>query len=657
MTSPDFVSLVHDDDLITPLFLGPLSRLDFDCAELLVHRDQLVHEPGIQRGVFLVMLHLHKDWSEDQWPSLLTGETKLKPEWFERDALTVLRVRTCADLVPGDPRLPAELQPMYRDLKWVQADLLGTYTWEKTSQGMRKPAFFSNPGLMSVAQRYCAFHASARLRELLVNGTVQATQRIRFGTLRYSENAVALIPPTLSYLSMHDIRGKRSAMFGKTRLGKSNTVKLLVQGMLDVTKHKPTVGQLIFDVNGEYANSNPQDGQQAIASAYPDRCKVYYLADQRDRGSDSHLLRFNVYEQTDQVMGSFRELLPDAVSESEYVRHLLNCRLPPAVMPQERDTLRSQFNHRRMRKIMLFWSILQTAGFEYDETRLHLMLARMGSPLGFNPGFAPNLRLAAYQAVMNDMPPRAPANFKEMVDEFICIVRFALRFPNDPSLRTDAAFIFDSDEEVMASFLCPEAGVGPYVLRALVDYHAPQANDFVIETIELLELGQTVIVDLSSANERIIRYFARTLSTAVFNRQEVKFVQNLDRDHFIQIYFEEAHMIFPPNAGNVIDIYSRFAKEGAKFNIGIVYSTQSPSTVNRDLLAQTENFFIGHLSSQIEVDALAVVQYAFKGLEQDIMQSRTPGYMRVLTASHRYPLSLQVNRYDGQSLLMKDSES
>ena len=74
-------------------------------------------------------------------------------------------------------------------------------------------------------------------------------------------------------------------------------------------------------------------------------------------------------------------------------------------------------------------------------------------------------------------------------------------------------------------------------------------------------------------------------------------------------------MIFSPNSGNVIDVYSRFAKVGVKFNIGIVYLTQSPSTVNQDLLALTENFFIGHLSSQREVDTLVNVQHAFKGME------------------------------------------
>jgi hypothetical protein len=97
----------------------------------------------------------------------------------------------------------------------------------------------------------------------------------------------------------------------------------------------------------------------------------------------------------------------------------------------------------------------------------------------------------------------------------------------------------------------------------------------------------------------------------------------------------------------VIDVYSRFAKEGAKFNIGIVYSTQSPTTINSDLLSQTENFFIGHLSSQTEADYLSTVQSAFKGCQESIMRNRTPGLMQVLTYSHRYVVPIQAHQYMG----------
>ncbi|EEF23208.1 conserved hypothetical protein, partial [Ricinus communis] len=125
------------------------------------------------------------------------------------------------------------------------------------------------------------------------------------------------------------------------------------------------------------------------------------------------------------------------------------------------------------------------------------------------------------------------------------------------------------------------------------------------------------------------------LSKAVFVNQERKFVSNTLGGHFVQLYFEEAHNLFPPDSKDLTGVYARFAKEGAKFHIGMVYSTQSPSTINRELLAQTENFFVGHLSSQDETRALSRVQVAFDGIEEDILRAKTPGYMRMLTMSHR----------------------
>ncbi len=92
-------------------------------------------------------------------------------------------------------------------------------------------------------------------------------------------------------------------------------------------------------------------------------------------------------------------------------------------------------------------------------------------------------------------------------------------------------------------------------------------------------------------------------------------------------------------------IYTRFAKEGAKYHIGMVYSTQSPTSISRDLLAQTENFFIAHLSSQEDVHALAKVNCAYESLANDILLAKTPGYMRMLTRSHRFVVSVQANQF------------
>ena len=136
------------------------------------------------------------------------------------------------------------------------------------------------------------------------------------------------------------------------------------------------------------------------------------------------------------------------------------------------------------------------------------------------------------------------------------------------------------------------------------------------------------------------------LSRAVFGHQEQKFVENKLANSYVQLYFEEAHNLFPVNDKDLTGVYARFAKEGAKFHIGMVYSTQSPSTINRELLAQTENFFVGHLSSQDETHALSRVQSAFTGIEDDLLRAKTPGYMRMLTLSHRFVVPVQAHKFE-----------
>ena len=155
-----------------------------------------------------------------------------------------------------------------------------------------------------------------------------------------------------------------------------------------------------------------------------------------------------------------------------------------------------------------------------------------------------------------------------------------------------------------------------------------------------------MILDLGNATDEIREYFADMLSWAVFRHQEKKFVSNGLGNHFVQLYFEEAHNVFPTDNNEFTGVYTRFAKEGAKFHIGMVYSTQSPSTINKELLAQTENFFVAHMSSQAEAEALARLQVQFDGLQQDILRTRTPGYMRMLTFSHRFIIPVQVNKFE-----------
>ena len=67
-----------------------------------------------------------------------------------------------------------------------------------------------------------------------------------------------------------DFLARRTAVFGMTRTGKSNTVKQLVSVVMRTGMERGLkIGQIIYDLNGEYANANQQD-KGSIAEVYPD---------------------------------------------------------------------------------------------------------------------------------------------------------------------------------------------------------------------------------------------------------------------------------------------------------------------------------------------------------------------------------------------------
>ena len=530
--------------------------------------------------------------------------------------------------------------------------LLGMFAAAQQGLGVH---FSRDVGQIHAVLHHHAFMPSPSLLDFIVNGTLGDGFKIQFGQLRQAESVTMSSGlQSAMFIHMPDIRGKRTAMFGKTRLGKSNAVKLLMQGMLEMTASSQDVGQLVFDVNGEYANDNPQDGNRSIASIYEHRTDVYFLAhrDMDDKlSSPRRYIRYNFFERTSECGKLMTELLDSGVLDNETLRYFLQLEFPDFFSYVNNHTP-GNTTLRLLRRIQLLWTILYTAGFSYSED--NLVMASGGkwkrSDL-FNPRFSQPLRMAMYQSIAGKPVPRVPGSLKEMAREMEIYARFALTYQNDPNLIEGGVPLVEKEEEIAMRFLVPEFGIGPRMLASCIPYHSEDATDFMNDIIRSLDQGRTVIVDLGSANQTVLQFFSRTLSVAVFRHQEAKFVTNQLKNRFVQLYFEEAHMIFPANKpGHVTDIYSRFAKEGAKFHIGIVYSTQSPSTVNSELLSQTENFFIGHISNKREFELLGEVQNAFTSVGETVLKYRQPGYMQVLTHSHRYVVPVQARVFNGSSV-------
>lgn len=615
-------------------FVGYVLDISYDEVTIITCDPFKVNVGGIPRNSLLMMV----------------------PDSFEQSGASIPPHFTLLRVLDSAPTpLTKEVQQTYFELQKKSMPELDIFTQSELQWGALKTQvlgmFYPHPTAQDCcefsgdlnnyvsAHKYKIFSPDNKILDLVCNEIVPKENRFAIGKLRLTECRLPLPnkpqPNVDIFLSTDDFKGCRTAMFGKTRLGKSNVVKLIAQSLIETTKNTKDVGQLIFDIDGEYANDNPQN--LSLKTAFSDVCVVYAL--EKKDGTDSKELKINFYESPKESHKIIRTLLREAGRDSIYIDRFLSVDIPSIEKLQDLDVGDKK---RAVRKIQIYWAILKKAGFIADENKLK-------SRIPFGEAFNEK----AMETIFGT--DKSKWVIPNTLDEYRTLFEKAVQSDRQSKLQssTKGKPLFDSDDEALLNFLLPTSATsaGAGIIQGIRKYHSVTAANFVIEILKELDKGQTVIIDLGNADEEVMLYFTRQLSEAVFYHQTDKFSNNklkndLGNQHYIQLYFEEAHNLFGFNDNSDdTKIYRTFAKQGAKRHIGMVYSTQSPSTVNSDLLAQTENFFVAHLASQDDTNKLAKINIAYDSIKSDILYAKTQGYMRMLTRSHRFVVPLQAKKF------------
>lgn len=495
---------------------------------------------------------------------------------------------------------------------------------------------------------------------------------VRIGVPRYAASAPPSDAESPAYeLSVRDLVAQRTALFGMTRTGKSNTTKTIASAIhrLRWEKEQPLrVGQLILDPNGEYANDNPQD-QGCLRRVSDDRDGesgqvVTFGMVPHPHDPARRLARFNFYGRdipsTVQTKEQFDDLLQtlylgksmlDSALRSEnagYVRTFVNADIhtPGDIAdPGERTRYR--------RALFFYRAVLAFAGY---------------SPPRWLPN-PRNLFSKELRTVMSEhqgMKSYVPYVDGTKTMSWNIAADFARDFSQWRRERQSTFSAFDadyarrksgrkwSDDRLLGLLAIFDGSRGRAVMGEGHRWHSLSENsDYISDLVSAVRKGHLVILDLSLGDPKMNEIVGADIATRLFSGQQRAFVdpkidqetREVRRPPPVIVYAEEAHTLLPKGEeSDTGNIWSRIAKEGAKFNIGLVYSTQEPSSIQTNILKNTENWLIAHLNNSDELREVAKYN-DFSDFKDSILKVREVGLLRVRTLSSPFTVPVQIDKF------------
>jgi hypothetical protein len=482
----------------------------------------------------------------------------------------------------------------------------------------------------------------AALAEAAQLGITRPIAPFRIGTVRYTSTArmhrrdEAEMVPVL--IQPSDYLARRTGVLGMTRTGKSNLVKQTVAVVKRVADEGGIpIGQIIYDMNGEYANANQQD-RGSIADVYPADTVRYRML--QTRGFLE--LQNNFYVQLAEGYATIRRvILEKHRNPAADLEAFLNTSFDE---PDPQD----QSAHKRWRvRCAAYQAMLHKAGFP--------------EPTGQRVSFEANANVRSAAEQIQGCPKKDPKfglSLDEAVDWFLA-ARQANR-PNSALKSSSGKPWLDNDTVAILNMLANKNEADAYIngYKVLVDavrYHSPRRSKEVGDEIyEYLKDGRIVILDLSVGDATLREKISKQVAQDIFSKSMGIFIEGKTPPNIV-VYIEEAHNLIGKGM-ELTETWPRLAKEGAKYRIALVYATQEVSSVHPNILANTENWFITHLNNEAEIKVLAQF-YDFADFSRSLIRAQDVGFARVKTLSGPYVVPVQIDRFDPDAERRRVAES
>ena len=674
--------IVQEDRLV-----GDLISMDYDTAEVLIHDAMKQAVGGVPHGCLLAATRMKPNTTPDlNDPSSrfillrVLGSSKL-PNDIEIQQKRLDAAKRASDSpVNYDEDNTTDILTL-NQMRYAGAHcrIIGTFSmmpnldtelWELVF-GADIDNFYAGQGM--------------KIYKLAGNGLEQVVNftkgdnfdkpRVEIGRLRYSASADDPDAPESVAIRMTtaDVLAKRTALFGMTRTGKSNTVKTLADAVfrlrLDPGVGNTRVPQLIIDPEGEYANENAQDqgslrNLRNLDPSLAGDVVIHSLVERLDE-PERRVMKMNFYggnrwPQRQSAKAAFDQELQTLCMGKQIINDRLRQETGGYIaafvstdMTAPADVSEDGANTRYRRAVFVYRAILHAAGFPASSSDVRakkLFSADIRSAMSADDSMASYAPLLEGESVLS---------WDTAADLCRDLSKWRAERTNSSYQRFNRKYQEKNegrnwhDDRLDGLLRIFENTRGLQAIRECRGWHDTNQNqDYVQRIIDDLEEGRLVILDQALGDPVMNEQSAERIMWSIFLRQQESFIHprrrpdgGFEPPQPIIVYVEEAHTLLPKGSDtDNTKVWSRTAKEGAKFNIGLVYSTQEPSSIQPNILTNTENWFMSYLNSTDETRQLDKYN-DFLDFTASIRRTNEPGFVRVLTHSSPYTLPVQIHRF------------
>ena len=559
-------------------------------------------------------------------PAQLPAEAELVQ--VRTEAMREMLTSRGSDAVASPPAILDVLTRNEIQFSGVRAKILGTF-YEGDWEGTPFLAFGSDVETFYSSSRYKVYKPVGQSLAIIASfpeiseeelratsGEIRPPNRVRVGTVRYSSSnrrrklnmgtqETVAVPVKVN---ISDFVSLKTAVFGMTRLGKSNTMKTIATSVFQHSAETgQKIGQLLFDPAGEYANVNVQD-QTALAAIGPEFVTIFrFGADGKEPGVRP--LTSNFF--SEKTIGVTWAIIAAALRNetSNYIKSFLAA---DVIGPADEQDDYSAFARAARRRAALYATLTK---------------ANFSMPDNFGIGLKVNKDILA--AIKNHSPQDSEIRLTDADQKGkIVLTKATLKEFWDGLLEAQSANEnlkdwIDPELEAILTFYKGSTGSGYKLLDPLRIYHSSnREDDYADEVLQELREGKIVIVDLSRGSESVLQFSSERIINHIVFHASNRFKSGNDAD-LIQIFIEEAHRLFNRDRMKMpdeADPYVRLAKEAAKFRIGLIYATQEVSSVDSLILSNTSNWIVTHLNNHDEVRQLSNY-YDFKDFAELTLKS------------------------------------